>query len=82
MRDARELYLDLMKKTLSYALWPEPGIPVETFNARSALLKRPLFAGVASLLRMADLQLVRMPTYSADDRASGKIHPMQALRYE
>lgn len=78
MRDPRELYLDLMKKTLSYALWPEPGIPVETFNARSAMLKRPLIAGVAALLRTGDLQLVRRPAYSDEDRRVGKIHPMQA----
>lgn len=26
------LYLDLMKKTLSFTLWPEPPIPLETFN--------------------------------------------------
>ena len=78
MADAKDLYLDLLKKTLSYALWPEPGIPVETFNQRSALLKKPLIAGAAAVLRLADLQLVRQPDYSDDDRASGKIHPMQA----
>ena len=75
---AVELYLDLMKKTLSYALWDEPGVPVETFNQRSTLLKRPLVAGVAGLLRAANLRLVRVPAYSEEDRRSGKIHPMQA----
>ena len=40
-----QLYLDLMKKTLSYALWDEPGIPIETFNHRGALLKKPLISG-------------------------------------
>ena len=27
--DAKDLYLDLLKKTLSFTLWQEPGIPVE-----------------------------------------------------
>jgi hypothetical protein len=76
--EAAQLYLDLMKRTLSYALWPAPGMPVETFNHRSALLRKPLVAGVARLLRLANLQLVRLPAYSDDDRASGKIHPVQA----
>ena len=71
-------YLDLMKRTLSYALWPEPGVPVETFNHRSTLLKKPLVAATARLLRAAGLQLVRLPRYSDEDRKAGKIHPMQA----
>jgi hypothetical protein len=75
---AADLYLDLMKRTLSYALWPEPGVPVETFNHRSALLKKPLVAATARVLRAAGLQLVRLPRYSDEDRRAGKIHPMQA----
>ena len=27
-----ELYLDLLKKTLSFSLWPEPPVPIAAFN--------------------------------------------------
>lgn len=72
------LYLDLMKKALSYALWDEPGVPIETFNHRSALLKKPLVSALAATLRGASLQLVRLPDYDAEARETGRIHPMQA----
>ncbi len=34
------LYLDLMKKTLAFILWPEPPIPLDTFNYQRPPLKR------------------------------------------
>jgi len=33
MQVSRELYLDLMKKTLSFFLWPEPPQPVKKNDA-------------------------------------------------
>ena len=46
-RDPAALYLDLMKKTLSYTLWEEPGVPIETFNYRRPPLRRAAFAATS-----------------------------------
>jgi len=76
--DAVQLYLDLLKKTLSFALWREPGVPVETFNFRSALLRKPLVSAVSAALRSANLQLVKVPSYTEEQRSHGMIHPLYA----
>ena len=39
-KNAEELYLDLLKKTLCFALWPEPPIPIERFNYKRPPVKR------------------------------------------
>jgi len=44
-----QLYLDLMKKTLSFSLWPEPPIPVDMFEyKRFRPIKRALGVDFAS----------------------------------
>lgn len=77
-RDAAHLYLDLLKKTLSFTLWREPGIPIDLFNQRSTLLRKPLSRAVSSALRLVDLELVRAPLYSEEERVQGMIHPLYA----
>ena len=32
MRQPRDLYLDLIKKTLSFSLWPEPPVDLAFFG--------------------------------------------------
>lgn len=51
------LYLELIKKTLTYSLWPEPGIPIETFNSHRPFVKRTLASWLAALLRRRQYQL-------------------------
>lgn len=77
-RDAAHLYLDLLKKTLSFTLWREPGIPIDLFNQRSTLLRKPLSRAVSSALSLVDLELVRAPRYSEEERVQGMIHPLYA----
>jgi O-methyltransferase len=55
---ATRLYLELIKKTLTYSLWPEPGIPIETFNSQRPLLKRLLAGWLGVMLRKRQYQLV------------------------
>jgi len=69
------LYLDLMKKTLSFILWPEPPIPIETFYSRGSAPKRFLVSFVSSILKTKELQLVINRHIEADARYEGKVWP-------
>jgi hypothetical protein len=73
-----QLYLDLMKKALTYTLWPETGTPIELLKSRRSSRTRRLARGLARLLRYADLQLVKLPTASQEERESGRIWPIHA----
>jgi hypothetical protein len=77
-RDPAALYLDLMKKALSYTLWEEPGVPIETFNYRRPPLRRAAFAATSWLLRRLDMQLLRNVHYTQSERAKGAVMPMHA----
>lgn len=67
------LYLDLMKKALSFMLWQEPPIPIETHNSSRPALKRLLVSCVSRILRSWKLQLVRYQDFKRDDRYEGKV---------
>jgi len=69
------LYLDLIKKTLSFTLWPEPPIPLETFKYSRPPVKRYLISLVSWILRHKNIQLVQHRRYAEDQRVEGKIWP-------
>src|SRR5262245_8773303 len=73
-----DLYLDLIKKTVSFSLWDEPGIPVEILNYQRPPFRRFVFGASASLLRPVGLQLVRNVRYAKDQLERGAVVPMQA----
>lgn len=75
---AISLYLDLIKKTLSFTLWPEPGIPLETFNYKKSTAKRFFIHNLTKLLRHFRLQLIELVSYQEKDREEGIIWPMYA----
>jgi hypothetical protein len=70
-----ELYLDLMKRALSFALWQEPPIPIERANYRRPRAKRFLITAVSRLLRSRNLELVQHRELAADERTDGKVWP-------
>ena len=72
------LYLDLLKKALTYTLWQEAGTPIEIVSAKKAFPARWLGGGAARLLRCAGVQMVKLPTETEEDRKSGRIWPMHA----
>jgi O-methyltransferase len=74
-RDPKDLYLDLITKTLAFTLWPEPPIPLDTFNYQSPLPKRIIISLVSRLLRSIRLQLVKQSDCNMDQREEGKIWP-------
>jgi O-methyltransferase len=73
--ESRALYLDLLKKTLSFSLWPEPPIPVEKpfYNRRP--LKRKLISLISHMLKKRGLQLCTTVTYTEQQRSDGQIWP-------
>ena len=64
------LYLELIKRALSFTLWPEPPMPVETFNyLRPAHIRWPLQLA-SSILKRTRLQLVRIPDATSTTSAN------------
>ncbi len=72
-RKPEELYLDLLKKTLSFILWPEPPIPIDTFKYTRPSLKRLLVSLISRILRLKHLQLVKQTPSTTEQREEGKI---------
>lgn len=72
-----DLYLDLMKSALSFSLWEETGVPIETYINRKSFLKRICLRSL-SLLRFAGLKVVKEPTYTQNEKDDGMIWPGQA----
>lgn len=76
--DARNLYLDLLKRTLSFLLWPEPPQPVEIFNFQNPPLRRWVFGMISRILQPTRLRLVQRKVFSQAQRESGEIWPVYA----
>ena len=77
-RRPEKLYLDLIKKTLSFALWPEPPIPITAFNSLRSLIKRFPVSLVARILKYKKLYLVQERSIPTDQRGAGRIWPAYA----
>jgi O-methyltransferase len=76
--DSKALYLELLKRTLSYALWPEPPVPVEAYQSRRDHASRLAVGALATVARWANKQLVQTPTYSEEERRDGRVWPGHA----
>jgi hypothetical protein len=69
------LYLDLLKKTLSFALWQEPPISIGNGGFSRGAAMRAFTATVSKVFRKFNLELVRNRPITHDDRNDGKIWP-------
>ncbi len=72
--DSTELYLRLLKRTLRFSLWEDPGKPVEAVAYRAGLLK-PLVVSVAKLLRKFRLRLVVLRDMEQERKFPGSTWP-------
>jgi len=72
-QSAKDLYLDLMKRTLSFSLWPSPPFPIEFFNYLRSFPKREIVSVVTNILSRARLQLAHLPVHSIEERESGQL---------
>lgn len=73
-----ELYLDLIKKTLAFALWPEPPVPIDPAQHTAALHKRIPVALLARLLAHHSIMLCRRPGAASGDAGAGASPPAYA----
>ena len=71
------LYLDLMKKTLSFTLWPEPPKALEPLPRYGRLKRRSIYL-LNRILRSNNLIVSKTSTASEEDRIEGKIWPSYA----
>lgn len=74
---ARQLYVDLLQRTLSYAMWPEP-LTAASARPRRKKVSRIAFRFMDRLLAFSGLTLARLPTASQADRTQGRIWPAGA----
>ncbi|MBF0571494.1 MAG: class I SAM-dependent methyltransferase [Candidatus Omnitrophica bacterium] len=72
------LYLDLMKKTLSFTLWPEPPMPIIIFNSGRPAVIRFVVSVVSKVLDLIKLQIVKKQDFLESRRIVGGIWPRYA----
>ena len=71
-----QTYLNLMKKTLAFLLWPEPPAPIELlWRSKRAKLERFIIPIISKIFKKFNLQIGKIQNFSSDQRAVGKIWP-------
>jgi hypothetical protein len=73
--DSRALYLDLMKKTLSFMLWPEPPQPYETISLKRPWATRLFLGTVARVLKSFKLRMMVERKFTGKQREDGLVWP-------
>ncbi len=73
--DPKQLYLSLLKQALSFNLWQEPPVTLETFNYRRSSFRRGLISFISGILALGRMQLVKKQTVSKSQREEGHIWP-------
>jgi len=74
-KEPEKLYLDLLKKSLSFTLWPEPPMPIMTLNYKRPFLRRTLIAAISSVLKAIGLQIVKKQKFTPNERSEGRVWP-------
>jgi O-methyltransferase len=75
---AADRYLDLLKRTLTFTLWPEPLQPIEHLNEDRPFVKRTAVSVISAALRLAGYQWARKVTPTWEERRDGRIWPYYA----
>ncbi|MFA6958631.1 MAG: TylF/MycF family methyltransferase [Thermoanaerobaculia bacterium] len=78
MKTVEKLYLELLKDTLQFALWPEPDVPVELSNASRGGLLRFLVNSASKVLALKKMKIVKALEHSEKEVAEGRIWPRYA----
>lgn len=69
------LYLDLMKKALSFVLWPEPPVPINDFPGSISPIKRFLASAISKIFNKGRFQIVVNRNISLAQRIEGRAWP-------
>ncbi len=73
--EAPALYLNLLKETLRFSLWDDPGKPLETVSYRLPRILRPVAVGTTRLLAKGRLRLVVLRDMDQERRFPGSTWP-------
>ena len=71
-------YLELLKQTLTFTLWPEPPWPIEHLNSDRPFVKRTVVSLISGALRLAGYHLAKDVTPTWEERRDGIIWPYSA----
>jgi hypothetical protein len=74
----QELYLDLLVKTLSFSLWPEPPAPVDPREYVGRPIRRRAVEIVTRALGSRNFVLSRARPITPEQRENGQFHPSYA----
>jgi O-methyltransferase len=77
-KDAIQLYLNLIKKTLSHSLWDDPGRPLETVLYKTSPPLRPFVRAAAAFLRLFGFRMVKDVIITPEEKADGAVWPSVA----
>ena len=69
------LYLDLVKKTLTFDLWPEPPVPMSVFNYSRAPYKKWIISILSKILSYGKMELAHSRSFSEQERNEGRLWP-------
>ncbi|SFI86793.1 O-methyltransferase [Jannaschia pohangensis] len=75
METSTDLYISLLKKTLSFSLWPEPPAPYGAFRRRKGPLAEAVIAGVTKIFAGRGLVIGIDRRLSAEAREGGEAWP-------
>ena len=78
MRQPRDLYLDLLKKTLSFSLWPEPPVDLGFFGHKQTRFQRLVLGPLDRLLRRHSYRIMVDRPMTPQQRQGGEIWPSYA----
>jgi Macrocin-O-methyltransferase (TylF) len=70
-----QLYLDLLKKALSFSLWPEPSMPITAFDGGLQAWRRVPITILSWLVGAAGLEIVKPSSATATEREEGRTWP-------
>jgi O-methyltransferase len=76
IRSADQLYLQLIKNTLTHSLWPEPLLPLEAFNYGRSFPKKQIIDIVSAGLAKKNLQIGKVSDVGMDKRKKGYWSPV------
>lgn len=69
------MYIELLKKTLTFTLWQEPPTPITTYNHKRAFIMRALASAISRVFQTMGLQVVQNRKFSENERVQGRIWP-------
>lgn len=68
-----DLYLNLIKKTLSFMLWPEPPKEIKTEDIRRKPIRRFLFSMISKSLSKRNMILMKKQEFTDEKKTSGAV---------